>query len=461
MTNNWSPDSWRSMPIRQVPTYPDAEKLAAVEEELRNLPPLVFAGEARRLKTQLGDVARGKAFLLQGGDCAESFAEFHADKIRDTFRVLLQMSVALTFAASCPIVKVGRMAGQYAKPRSSDMETKGDVSLPSYRGDIVNGIGFDEKSRVPDPERMIRGYYQAAATLNLLRAFAQGGYANLQKVHQWNLEFVGNGEAVQKYQDLADRIDEAVRFMEACGVDAASPALHGTDFYTSHESLLLRYEEALTRIDSLTGEYYDTSGHLLWIGDRTRILGEAHVEFFRGIGNPLGLKVGPTTDLDELIKIIDVLNPTDEAGRITLICRMGAEIIEDKLPPVIKRIEEEGRTVVWSSDPMHGNTITASNGFKTRPFEDVLAEIRRFFRIHRTMGTYAGGVHFEMTGQDVTECTGGAEAITEEKLADRYRTHCDPRLNASQSLELAFLIAESLKEERDVRARELKAAATN
>jgi len=461
MSNNWTPDSWRSMPIRQVPTYPDEAKLEEVEARLRDFPPLVFAGEARRLKRQLGDVANGNAFLLQGGDCAESFAEFHADKIRDTFRVLLQMSVALTFAASCPIVKVGRMAGQYAKPRSADMETKGDESLPSYRGDIINGIDFNSKDRIPDPVRMVKAYSQASSTLNLLRAFAQGGYANLKKVHQWNLDFVGGGEAVEKYQDMADRIDEALKFMEACGIDPNNTALHGTDFYVSHEALLLRYEEALTRVDSTTGDWYDTSGHMLWIGDRTRIKGEAHVEFLRGIQNPLGLKVGPTTDLDELIEIIDLLNPEDEAGRITLICRMGAGIIEDKLPPVIKRVSEEGKTVVWSSDPMHGNTISAAGGFKTRPFEDVLTEIRRFFRIHRSMGTYAGGVHFEMTGQDVTECTGGAEAITEEKLADRYRTHCDPRLNASQSLELAFLIAEGLKEERDERAKELKAAVTS
>jgi 3-deoxy-7-phosphoheptulonate synthase len=459
MTKNWTPDSWRSMPIRQVPTYPNESKLVSVEAELRNLPPLVFAGEARRLKKQLGEVANGNAFLLQGGDCAESFAEFHADKIRDTFRVLLQMSVALTFAASCPIVKVGRMAGQYAKPRSSDTETKGDESLPSYRGDIINGIDFNSGARIPDPERMIKGYSQASSTLNLLRAFAQGGYANLSKVHQWNLDFVGGGEAVEKYQDMAERIDEAMAFMKACGINPNSKALNATDFYVSHEALLLRYEEALTRVDSTTGDWYDTSGHMLWIGDRTRILGEAHVEFLRGIGNPIGLKVGPTTDLDELIKIIDEINPDDEAGRITLICRMGAGIIEDKLPAVIKRVKEEGRTVVWSSDPMHGNTISASNGFKTRPFDDVLSEIRRFFRIHRSMGTYAGGVHFEMTGQDVTECTGGAEAITDEKLADRYRTHCDPRLNASQSLELAFLIAEGLKEERDERAKEAKKAA--
>ena len=456
----WTPSSWRARPAKHIPEdYPDLNHLKDVEGRLAEFPPLVFAGEVRTLKKHLASVAAGEAFLLQGGDCAESFAEFHADKIRDTFRVLLQMSVALTFAASCSIVKVGRMAGQYAKPRSSDMETKEDVSLPSYRGDIINGISFDEKSRVPDPERMIKAYSQASSTLNLLRAFAQGGYANLTKVHQWNLDFVGGGDAVEKYQDMADRIGEALAFMEACGIDPNSKELHGTDFYVSHEALLLRYEEALTRVDSTTGDWYDTSGHMLWIGDRTRIKGEAHVEFLRGIANPLGLKVGPTTNLDELIEIIDLLNPEDEAGRITLICRMGAGIIEDKLPSVIKRIEEEGKTVVWSSDPMHGNTISASNGFKTRPFEDVLAEIRRFFRIHRSMGTYAGGVHFEMTGQDVTECTGGAEAITEAKLADRYRTHCDPRLNANQSLELAFLIAESLKEERDERAKELKNAA--
>lgn len=448
MTQDWTPGSWRTKPVRQLPTYVDQDALEATEGELRNLPPLVFAGEARRLTRALGEVAEGRAFLLQGGDCAESFAEFHPDNIRDTFRVLLQMSVALTFAASCPVVKVGRIAGQYAKPRSADMETLDGVELPSYRGDIINGIDFTEEARIPDPQRMVRAYYQSASTLNLLRAFAQGGYANLHKVHRWNLEFVGSSPAAERYQDLAERIGEALRFMEACGVDANIQQLESTEFFTSHESLLLWYEEALTRVDSTTGKWYDTSGHMLWIGDRTRILGEAHVEFLRGIGNPLGLKVGPTTDLDDLIRIIDVLNPEDEAGRITLICRMGADLIEEKLPPVLRRLKSEGRKVVWSSDPMHGNTIKSSTGYKTRPFDSVLAEIRRFFRIHRAEGTYAGGVHFEMTGQDVTECTGGARHITDENLADRYHTHCDPRLNADQSLELAFLIAESLKEER-------------
>ncbi|WP_138380212.1 class II 3-deoxy-7-phosphoheptulonate synthase [Luteithermobacter gelatinilyticus] len=456
MTKTWTPDSWRSKPIRQVPEYPDQGELEAVEEELRNSPPLVFAGEARRLKSQLADVAAGKAFLLQGGDCAESFAEFHANNIRDTFRVLMQMSVALTFAASCPVVKVGRMAGQFAKPRSAATEVQNGVELPSYRGDIINGIDFTPEARIPDPRRMSRAYSQAAATLNLLRAFAQGGFANLHKVHQWNLDFVSNSPAAERYQDMADRIDEALRFMEACGVNAELPQFQGTDFYVSHEALLLWYEEALTRTDSTTGKWYDTSGHMLWIGDRTRVLDEAHVEFLSGIENPLGVKVGPTTDLDELIRILDKLNPSNEAGRITLICRMGADKVEDKLPPVIRRIKEEGRTVVWSSDPMHGNTIKSTSGFKTRPFDRVLQEVRSFFKVHKGEGTYAGGVHFEMTGQNVTECIGGAEAITDEKLADRYHTHCDPRLNASQSLELAFLIAESLKEERDARNAEMK-----
>ncbi|MCF6196762.1 MAG: 3-deoxy-7-phosphoheptulonate synthase class II [Emcibacter sp.] len=452
MSKNWTPDSWRTKAIRQVPTYTDPAELKKVEAELSICPPLVFAGEARRLTSQLADVAEGKAFLLQGGDCAESFGEFHADNIRDTFRVLLQMSVAMTYAAACPVVKVGRMAGQFAKPRSSDFETENGVELPSYRGDIINGLEFTAESRIPDPKRMLKAYSQSASTLNLLRAFAQGGYANLHKVHQWNLEFVKNNPASEQYSDMADRIDEALRFMRACGVDADTRELSGTDFYTSHEALLLWYEEALTRVDSTTGRWYDTSGHMLWVGDRTRILDEAHIEFMSGIGNPLGVKVGPTTDMDDLIRILDKLNPQNEAGRITLICRMGADLLEEKLPPVIRRITEEGCQVVWSSDPMHGNTIKSSTGFKTRPFDQVLAEIRRFFRVHRTMGTYAGGVHFEMTGQNVTECTGGAEAITDEKLADRYRTFCDPRLNASQSLELAFLIAESLKEERQALA---------
>lgn len=453
MSNTWTPRSWRSKPIRQVPTYTDQAELERVEKELGVCPPLVFAGEARRLTKQLGDVAQGKAFLLQGGDCAESFGEFNANNIRDTFRVLLQMSVAMTYAAACPVVKVGRMAGQFAKPRSDDFETVNGVKLPSYRGDIINGFEFNEPSRMPDPNRMLKAYSQSASTLNLLRAFAQGGYANLHKVHQWNLEFVKNNPASEQYMDMANRIDEALGFMRACGMDADTRELSGTDFYTSHEALLLWYEEALTRIDSTTGDWYDTSGHMLWVGDRTRFIDEAHIEFLSGIGNPIGVKVGPTTNLDDLIRILDKLNPQNESGKITLICRMGADLIEAKLPPIIHRIEQEGCQVVWSSDPMHGNTIKSSTGFKTRPFEKVLEEIRRFFRIHRSEGTYAGGVHFEMTGQNVTECTGGAMDITDENLGDRYHTFCDPRLNASQSLELAFLIAESLKEERQALAK--------
>ncbi|MAU41803.1 MAG: 3-deoxy-7-phosphoheptulonate synthase class II [Kordiimonas sp.] len=458
MTKQWSPESWRSRPVRQVPEYPDQKALEKVEAELRSAPPLVFAGEARRLKSQLGDVAEGRAFLLQGGDCAESFAEFHPDNIRDTFRVLLQMSVVLTFAASCPVVKVGRMAGQFAKPRSAPMEKIGDQEFPSYRGDIVNNIDFDAESRIPDPARMLKAYSQAAATLNLLRAFSQGGYANLHKVHRWNLEFLDNSPAGDKYQQLAERIDEALRFMEACGLGSDTQTLRGTDFYVSHEALLLWYEQALTRVDSTSGDWYDTSGHMLWIGDRTRQIDEAHVEFLSGVANPIGMKVGPSADLDDLIRVIDKLNPENEAGRLTLICRMGADIIEDKLPPIVRRVQSEGRKVVWSSDPMHGNTIKSPSGFKTRPFDSILSEVKSFFRIHRAEGSYAGGVHFEMTGQNVTECTGGAQEITDETLGDRYHTHCDPRLNASQSLELAFLIAEALKEERLARAQDVAQA---
>ncbi len=449
MTKTWTPDSWRSRPVRQVPVYPDGAALKAVEDQLRTYPPLVFAGEARRLKKYLGEVAEGRAFLLQGGDCAESFAEFHPNNIRDTFRVLLQMAVALTYAASCPVVKVGRIAGQFAKPRSSDTEVQNGVELDSYRGDIVNGIEFDAEARKPDPYRMIRAYSQAAATLNLLRAFAQGGYANLHSVHRWNLDFVGKSPAGERYRHIADRISEALDFMRACGIKPEdTPALQGTDFFTSHEALLLPYEEALTRVDSTTGDWYDTSAHMLWIGDRTRQPDGAHVEFLRGVKNPIGVKIGPSTDTDELLRLIDILNPANEPGRLTLICRMGVEKIGEKLPPIIRAVKRSGAKVVWSSDPMHGNTIKSVSGFKTRPFDRILSEVRSFFEIHRAEGTYAGGVHFEMTGQNVTECIGGAEAITDEKLADRYHTHCDPRLNASQSLELAFQIAEGLKQER-------------
>ncbi len=449
MTKAWNPKSWRDRPGRQMPSYPDAAALQAVEDQLRVYPPLVFAGEARRLKKALGEVAEGRAFLLQGGDCAESFAEFHPNNIRDTFRVLLQMAVALTYAASCPVIKVGRIAGQFAKPRSADTEVIDGVELPSYRGDIINGIEFTSEARVPDPNRMIRAYSQGAATLNLLRAFAQGGYANLHSVHRWNLDFVGKSPAGERYRHIADRISEALDFMRACGVKPdETPAMQGTDFFTSHEALLLPYEEALTRVDSTSGEWYDTSAHMLWIGDRTRQPDGAHVEFLRGVKNPIGMKVGPSIDHSELLRLIDILNPANEPGRLTLICRMGIDKVDDKLPAVLRAIHREGRSVVWSCDPMHGNTIKSSSGYKTRPFDRVLTEVRKFFEISRAEGTYAGGVHFEMTGQNVTECIGGAQAITDEKLADRYHTHCDPRLNASQALELSFLLSEGLKAER-------------
>jgi 3-deoxy-7-phosphoheptulonate synthase len=453
MTANWSPESWLGKPASQLPDYPDKQSLADVERQLAGYPPLVFAGEARRLKDQLGDVAEGRAFLLQGGDCAESFAEFHANNIRDTFRVLLQMAVVLTFGATCPIVKVGRMAGQFAKPRSAPTETQGDQELPSYRGDIVNGIQFDPECRVPDPERLVRAYNQAAATLNLLRAFAQGGFADLHKVHQWTLEFVAGSPQGERYEAMAARIDDAMDFMEACGLTSETVReLRETDFYTSHEALLLNYEQALTRVDSLTGQWYDCSAHLLWIGDRTRQIDGAHVEFLRGVNNPIGLKCGPSLEPDDLLRLIDVLNPDNEAGRLTLIARMGVDQAAAKLPPLVKAVTRAGRKVVWSCDPMHGNTIKSSNGYKTRPFERILKEVKTFFEVHRAEGGYAGGVHFEMTGQDVTECIGGAQAISEESLGDRYHTHCDPRLNASQALELAFLIAEHLKEEREALA---------
>ena len=450
MSGSWSPDSWRSKPVVQMPEYPDEERLKTAENTLRNSPPLVFAGEARRLRAQLAEVAEGKSFLLQGGDCAESFAEFHPNNIRDTFRVLLQMAVVLTFASGKPVVKVGRLAGQFAKPRSSDVEELDGVTLPSYRGDMINDMAFTEKGRIPDPERMVQVYNQSAATLNLLRAFAQGGYADLNDVHRWNLEFVSSGPQADKYRELADRIDEAMTFMAACGLTPdAAPQLRETDFYTSHESLLLGYEEAMTRVDSTSGGWYDTSAHMLWIGDRTRQLDSGHVEFMRGIANPIGLKTGPSQTPDELLRVIDILNPDNDAGRLVLISRMGHDQVEEKLPALVRAVEKEGRTVVWTCDPMHGNTIKAQTGYKTRPFDQILREVQGFFSVHEAEGTHAGGVHIELTGQNVTECTGGAQAITDETLSDRYHTHCDPRLNASQSLELAFLVGEHLKSKRD------------
>ncbi|TPL51682.1 3-deoxy-7-phosphoheptulonate synthase class II [Mesorhizobium sp. B2-4-6] len=446
----WSPNSWRAKPIKQVPAYPDPAALKATEAQLATFPPLVFAGEARKLKKQLAAVAAGEAFLLQGGDCAESFAEHGADNIRDFFRVFLQMSVVLTFAGAQPVVKVGRVAGQFAKPRSSDNETKAGVTLPSYRGDIINGIEFDAKSRIPDPARQEMAYRQSAATLNLLRAFAQGGYASLENVHRWMLGFVADSPQGEKYGALANRITETMEFMRAVGITSETNfALRETDFYTSHEALLLGYEEALTRVDSTSGDWYATSGHMIWIGDRTRQPDHAHIEYCRGIKNPLGLKCGPSLTPDGLMELIDLLNPENEPGRLTLIARFGSDKVAEHLPKLVRAVKKEGRNVVWSSDPMHGNTIEAA-GYKTRPFDRILKEVQTFFEVHRAEGTHPGGIHVEMTGKNVTECTGGARAITAEDLQDRYHTHCDPRLNADQAIELAFLVSDLLKKSHPV-----------
>ena len=458
MSERWTPVSWRSKPAKHIPSdYPDAEAVARVESELRAMPPLVFAGEARRLKSLLGDVAAGKAFLLQGGDCAESFKEFAADNIRDTFRLILQMAVVLTFAGGKPVVKLGRIAGQFAKPRSSPIETQGEITLPSYRGDNINGMEFEGGARTPDPERLLRAYNQSASTLNLLRAFASGGYADLNNIHKWTLGFVDDSPQGARYRALTDKISETLAFMQAIGVNPNTyPGMHQVEFFTSHEALLLGYEQALTRVDSTSGDWYDTSAHLLWIGERTRQLDHAHVEFLRGIKNPIGLKVGPTLEPDELLELIDALNPDNEPGRLTLYGRFGADKIAARLPRLLDATRREGRTVVWATDPLHGNTLTASNGYKTRPFDRVLSEVKSFVEIARAEGVHPGGVHLEMTGQNVTECLGGARALTETDLGDRYHTHCDPRLNAEQALELAFLVAEKLK---DGRISDLKASA--
>jgi len=448
----WTPASWRSRPIRQAPAYPDEAALAKVERKLAKYPPLVFAGEARRLKAALALAADGQAFVLQGGDCAESFGDFTANIIRDTFRVLLQMAVVLTFGASVPVVKIGRMAGQFAKPRSSDDETVDGVTLPTYRGDMVNGPEFTSEARIPDPSRMEMSYFQAAGTLNLLRAFANGGYADLHEVHRWNLGFVARSPLAERYQDIASRIDETLGFMAACGITSAStPQIRETDFYTSHEALLLPYEQALTRVDSTSGEWYACSAHFLWIGDRTRQVDGAHVEFLRGVRNPIGIKVGPTTTADDLLRLIEALNPGDEPGRLTLISRMGASNVERLLPPLVRAVRAEGRRAVWLCDPMHGNTVATAARVKTRSFDAILGEARSFFDVHAAEGSAAGGVHVEMTGQPVTECIGGAHRLTEADLGDRYETFCDPRLNAEQSLELAFLVAEELKARRGSR----------
>ena len=447
----WQPNSWRAHPINQVPEYPDADRLQAVEKIIAGRPPLVFAGEAQRLRNHLAAVSRGEAFLLQGGDCAESFAEFSANNIRDSFKVMLQMAVILTFGASMPVIKIGRMAGQFAKPRSAPTEIVDGVELPSYRGDMINGPAFTSEERMPDPRRLLRVYEQSASTLNLLRAFAQGGLADLNKVHSWVGDFLKDTPQTQRFEALAERIEESMNFMKACGVtaDTARP-LAETELYTSHEALLLGYEEALTRRDTITDEqgWYATSAHMVWIGDRTRQPDGAHIEYMRGIANPIGLKCGPSLEPDELLRIIDALNPTNEAGRLTLVVRMGADKVRSGLPPLLRAVQAHGANVVWCCDPMHGNTIKASSGYKTRRVDDIMAEVTGFFEAHDEVGTYPGGVHFEMTGQNVTECVGGVIDVTEERLGDRYHTHCDPRLNGAQALELAFLLADLLKRRR-------------
>ncbi|MBO6036596.1 MAG: 3-deoxy-7-phosphoheptulonate synthase class II [Acetobacter sp.] len=442
---SWTPESWRSFPIQQVPSYSDTESLHAVEQRLSTYPPLVFAGEVRRLKHHLAQAAQGKAFVLQGGSCAESFQEFKADIIRDMFRILLQMAIVLTFGAKVPVVKIGRMAGQFAKPRSSDTETQNNVTLPSYRGDIINGAEFTPEARKPDPLRMETGYFQSAGILNLLRTFSHGGYANLHKVHLWNLGFVEGTPLAHRYRVMAERIGETLAFIQACGIDATSSAqVDETEFYTSHEALLLPYEQALTRVDSTTGQWYDCSAHFVWIGDRTRQPEGAHVEFLRGVQNPIGIKVGPTACAEDICRIHEILNPQNEAGRITLIARMGADKISQFLPPIMRSIRDQGKQVTWLSDPMHGNTVVTQQKFKTRFFDSIMSEVKNFFHICATENVPAGGVHLEMTGQNVTECLGGSPLITEADLAHRYETFCDPRMNAEQSLELAFLIAEEL-----------------
>jgi 3-deoxy-7-phosphoheptulonate synthase len=450
MAQRWTPDSWRSKPIVQVPEYPDKRALEETEKQLATFPPLVFAGEARALKRALAKVAAGDAFLLQGGDCAESFVEHNANNIRDFFRVFLQMAVVMTFAGALPVVKVGRVAGQFAKPRSSPTEKRGDVELPAYRGDIINDVAFTKEGRTPDPHRMLKAYRQSAATLNLLRAFSTGGYANLSNAHQWMLGFVKDSPQSHRYEELAARITEALDFMRACGIDPEThPEMRTTDFYTSHEALLLQYEQAMTRVDSTSGDWYDTSGHMVWIGDRTRQPDHAHVEFARGIKNPLGLKCGPSSTPDGLLKLLDILDPEREPGRMTLIARFGAGKVEAHLPALVRAVKKEKRPVVWSCDPMHGNTVTA-NGYKTRRFEQVLQEVKEFFAVTAAEGVHAGGVHLEMTGQNVTECMGGAKAIGETDLSDRYHTFCDPRLNADQAIEMAFLVSDLLKKEQRI-----------
>jgi 3-deoxy-7-phosphoheptulonate synthase len=448
----WQKTDWRARPRVQMPDYGDAQALIRAEAQLTKYPPLVFAGEARRLKKLLGAASRGEAFLLQGGDCAESFEQFSANSIRDTFKVMLQMAMVLTFGAKVPVIKLGRMAGQFAKPRSAPTEVVGGVELPSYRGDIINELAFTPEARIADPARMLQAYTQAAATLNLLRAFSTGGYADVNQVHAWTLGFTESEEA-EKYREMANRISDTLDFMRAAGVNQETAhTLQSVEFYTSHESLLLEYEEALTRLDSTSGKWLAGSGHFLWIGDRTRQPDGAHVEFLRGVQNPIGMKCGPTMTVDDLKTLMARLNPDNEPGRLSLITRFGAGKVAENLPRLVRAVEAEGANVVWVCDPMHGNTVKSSSGYKTRPFDAVMREVREFFAVHATEGTVPGGVHFEMTGQDVTECTGGVYAVSDEDLSDRYHTACDPRLNASQSLELAFLVAEELTRLRLARA---------
>ena len=443
---NWKVNSWKKYPVKHIPEYPDIKELNTVLQKIKNFPPLVFAGETRHLKDQLSDVVDGKAFLLQGGDCAESFAEFHPDNIRDTFKLILQMSLVLTYSASLPVVKIGRIAGQFSKPRSSPVERKDGIELPSYLGDNINGMDFNEKSRVPDPKRLFKAYSQSASTLNLLRAFSHGGFADLKMVHNWNLSFIKSSPEAKKFKDLEDKIADSLAFMDACGINSDfNRRLKTVNFWTSHEALLLPFEESMTRVDSTTGEYHDTSAHFVWIGDRTRQLDGGHVEFCRGIKNPIGIKCGPTLTPEELINLCNKINPQNEKGKITLISRFGQTNVSKYLPKLIRAIKKEGLSVIWSCDPMHGNTIKSTTGYKTRPFNDVVKEVKNFFACHHSEGTYAGGLHIEMTGQNVTECTGGAQKISDRDLSDRYHTHCDPRLNANQALELAFMISDEIK----------------
>jgi 3-deoxy-7-phosphoheptulonate synthase len=444
--SSWSPSSWRARPAAQQPEWPDGDHLDQVLKQMGTLPPLVFAGEARDLTDELGEVAEGRAFLLQAGDCAESFDVFSADAIRDKLKVILQMAVVLTYSSGVPTVKVGRIAGQFAKPRSANTETVDGVELPAFRGHMVNDIAFNPGARTPDPDRLVQAYHQASSTLNLLRAFTRGGFADLSRVHTWNQEFVASSREGRRYEQLADEIDRALRFMAACGVNTPTqPRLHEVSFYTSHEALILGYEEALTREDSLTGDWYDCSAHMIWIGERTRQLDGAHLEFFRGVGNPIGCKVGPTATPEDVLALCEALNPERRPGRLTLITRMGADRVTEGLRPLLAAVRDAGHPVVWACDPMHGNTFTATGGQKTRRFDDILREIQGFFAAHEAEGTWPGGVHVELTGDDVTECLGGAEEILDTDLGARYETMCDPRLNGRQSLDLAFRVAELLR----------------